>query len=125
MNVNAEHINQHNIQQNDHNDKQNNDDQLDLNNVDNKTLQEYLIKAVEYIKELQKQKNTLISLIKNESMRKEEVMNENNDLNKKILACNKKNKHFYKKTINIIFLVGILIILFIALYIKTKNKISI
>lgn len=129
MNINSEYIDQHNIsqnddhekQKNDDHEKQNNNDQLDLNNVDNKTLQEYLIKAVEYIKELQKQKNTLIGLIKNESMRKEEVINENNNINKKLLICNKKNKHFHGKIINIIFLVGILVILFFALYIKTKS----
>ena len=103
----------------------NDDDNLDLNNLDNKTLQEYLIKAVEYIKELQKQKNTLIALIKNESMRKDDANNENMETNKKLMACNKKNKHMHKKIINIIFLVGILIVLFFVLYIKAKNKICI
>ena len=103
----------------------NDDDNLDLNNLDNKTLQEYLIKAVEYIKELQKQKNTLIALIKNESMRKDDANDENIETNKKLMTCNKKNKHVHKKIINIIFLVGILIVLFFVLYIKAKNKICI
>ena len=128
--MNAEHVNQdvrntqHNIQ---HDAQHTNttDENIDLNNIDNKTLQEYLVKAIEYIKELQKQKNTLIALIKNESSRKDEAINENVDTTKKLTECNKKNKHINKKIVNIIFLVSILIILFIVLYIKTKNKICI
>lgn len=133
--MNAEHIDQniqynnqqHNqpIQQHNQPQQQNNDDNLDLNTLDNKTLQEYLIKAVEYIKELQKQKNTLIALIKNESMRKDEANNENMETNKKLVECKKKNKHVNKKVINIIFLGVILIILLFVLYFKAKNKICI
>lgn len=99
-----------------------NNSTFDLDTLDNKTLQDYLTKSIEYIKQLQKNKNEIIVIADNEVRKRYELQSECNNVVSKLKNEIKNNKQY---SINILFLNIALFILFVVLLFQYKKNVCI